>query len=703
MIKSIVSILLLSLILLLGENLTLNAQFAFNVKRTFTETSHQIFFSGFSSDGKYIVTIGSDNSIIIWIAESGIIYRTLIGTKKRPNIALYSSEKNILISGGEDNVVTLWNPATLKIVSTLTGHQGPVKSLDISPDGNYLATGSTDKTIRIWEISSGNLIYELKGHKKDVNSVQFSPDGKKLISGSADGTVIIWSLLNGNIVSTKEAHKGWVRCVRFSPDGSLIASCGDDNLIRIWNVSDMNINSTLKGHHDWVQSVDFTPDGKNLISGGHDQLIILWEIVSGKILYQSEKQGQIVLSVDISPKQPDFISSILLSEDLKIWALSGLDEAQWNNVKPTSSAETEIAEIKTEKPVEQQPENPPIIEEFPDAYPQIEIYAPALINNSVIHDQAEILMIGRVNDPDGIYSFYINKNSVILSEAGVFQYNLKLTKGINIVELIALNKSGKTNKRKFTVDCRAQFAVSEKTEIPDIQKGKYYALIIGIDKYKDEGITDLDYPIYDAEALYNVLLSGYTFEKENITFLKNPELDEMILALDELGRKLTMNDNLLIFYAGHGHWDDKSKLGYWLPSDAEMYNTVKWFRNSTLRDFIGSIQTRHTFLIADACFSGAIFKTRAAFTAPSQGIEKLYELPSRKAMTSGILQEVPDESIFIKYLIKRLEENKEKYLSAEDLFSSFKTAVMNNSTNVPQFGTIQNVGDEGGDFIFITR
>jgi hypothetical protein len=134
-----------------------------------------------------------------------------------------------------------------------------------------------------------------------------------------------------------------------------------------------------------------------------------------------------------------------------------------------------------------------------------------------------------------------------------------------------------------------------------------------------------------------------------------------------------------------------------------MYSTVKWFRNSTLRDFIGSIQTRHTVLIADACFSGAIFKTRAAFAAPSQGIQKLYELPSRKAMTSGILQQVPDESVFIKYLIKRLEENEEKYLPSEVLFSSFKTAVMENSSNVPQFGTIQNVGDEGGDFIFITR
>ncbi|MBL7113807.1 MAG: hypothetical protein ISS19_17850 [Bacteroidales bacterium] len=53
--------------------------------------------------------------------------------------------------------------------------------------------------------------------------------------------------------------------------------------------------------------------------------------------------------------------------------------------------------------------------------------------------------------------------------------------------------------------------------------------------------------------------------------------------------------------------------------------------------------------------------------------------------------------------MKRLDENEEDYLSSETLFSSFKTAVMNNSPNVPQFGTIQNVGDEGGDFIFIRR
>jgi WD40 repeat protein len=40
---------------------------------------------------------------------------------------------------------------------------------------------------------------------------------------------------------------------------------------------------------------------------------------------------------------------------------------------------------------------------------------------------------------------------------------------------------------------------------------------------------------------------------------------------------------------------------------------------------------------------------------------------------------------------------------AETLFNSFRTAVMNNSSNMPQYGVIQNIGDEGGDFVFIKK
>jgi hypothetical protein len=72
-------------------------------------------------------------------------------------------------------------------------------------------------------------------------------------------------------------------------------------------------------------------------------------------------------------------------------------------------------------------------------------------------------------------------------------------------------------------------------------------------------------------------------------------------------------------------------------------------------------------------------------------------------MTSGTLTEVPDQSVFLKYLRERLIENKEKFLSSEQLYSSLRLAVINNSNVIPQFGEIKDVGDEGGDFIFILR
>jgi hypothetical protein len=120
---------------------------------------------------------------------------------------------------------------------------------------------------------------------------------------------------------------------------------------------------------------------------------------------------------------------------------------------------------------------------------------------------------------------------------------------------------------------------------------------------------------------------------------------------------------------------------------------------------MNGIKTKHTLLVADACFSGGIFKTRSAFGEPPAATNALYNLPSRKAITSGTLTEVPDKSVFVEYLIKRLGNNEDKFMSSEDLFSRFKTAVINNSpTNqIPQFGEIRAAGDEGGDFIFVRR
>lgn len=230
----------------------------------------------------------------------------------------------------------------------------------------------------------------------------------------------------------------------------------------------------------------------------------------------------------------------------------------------------------------------------------------------------------------------------------------------------------------------------------------YHALIIGVQDYNDPAIRDLDEPIGDAQKVYDVLVNFYTFEPENITFLKNPTKADIIGTLHKMRSTISENDNLLIFYAGHGYWDADMNNGYWLPSDANQDNPVNWLPNTDLTNYLSVIKSRHTLLITDACFSGGIFKTRNAFNE-NRAMEQLYKLPSRKAITSGSLNVVPDKSVFLLYLTKRLTENQEQYITAEQLFSGIRMAVINNSPNIPQYGTIQNVGDEGGDFIFIKK
>jgi hypothetical protein len=229
-----------------------------------------------------------------------------------------------------------------------------------------------------------------------------------------------------------------------------------------------------------------------------------------------------------------------------------------------------------------------------------------------------------------------------------------------------------------------------------------FALIIANESYNDAAIPDLSQPVKDATELYNTLTRLYNFDQNNVIFLKNPTKSEIIGTLHSYRSLIGPDDNLLIFYAGHGFWDAGMQVGYWLPRDANKDNPVNWLPNTDLTNYLGAIKTKHTLLVADACFSGGIFKSSRSIS-DSFAVEKLYQLNSRKAITSGMLTEVPDRSAFFQYFIKNLKENTGEYLPSEQLFSQLKTAVINNSENVPQFGTIQNVGDEGGDFIFIKK
>jgi hypothetical protein len=347
--------------------------------------------------------------------------------------------------------------------------------------------------------------------------------------------------------------------------------------------------------------------------------------------------------------------------------------------------------------------------------PKISFIEPVLVKDlpSKVHTE-EIMVHGKVTDENGVYELTLNGMNASIKENGDFESDIYLAEGNNNIYVRAVDKYNnaveetysivyqplaKQNQRQTNIKNNDPSMLDEKSA----KEGKYYALLIGVSEYPDPEIMNLDQPVSDAEKLYQTLTTKYTFDIENVTFLKSPTREEIISELDRLNKVITENDNLLVFYAGHGYWDEQDEIGYWLPSDSKKVNTANWMRNSTIRDYLRTVKTKHTLLIADACFSGGIFKTRKAFTDAPKSVQKLYEYPSRKAMTSGSLTEVPDKSVFLLYLNKRLTENTQDYISAEELFGSFKNAVLNNSPNIPQYGEIKDTGDEGGDFIFMKR
>lgn len=337
--------------------------------------------------------------------------------------------------------------------------------------------------------------------------------------------------------------------------------------------------------------------------------------------------------------------------------------------------------------------------------PEIFITSPEVTRGLKVVQSSDVLHVaGTAKDGSGIFSVVVNGIQAIVDKNGSFTADVPMAIGDNPLLIVATDNNMNKAQARFSITSNNVSASVATSLRETASAGKFYALLIGVQSYQDASIPSLEGPVGDATALMQALSSNYTFTQENITLLKNPTRAQFFSSLDEITAKIKPEDNLLIFYAGHGYYDDTHLQGYWYPADAIRTRRDTWISNSDLIDYITAIKSKHTLLISDACFSGSIFKTRAIEMAP-RDIQELYKLPSRKAMTSGAMKEVPDVSVFMKYLIKRLNENTDKFLASEQLYSSFKAAVTNNSPNqqMPQFGEIREAGDEGGDFIFIKK
>jgi len=316
-------------------------------------------------------------------------------------------------------------------------------------------------------------------------------------------------------------------------------------------------------------------------------------------------------------------------------------------------------------------------------------------------DSSKGLVRVQVFDDNKIHLVKVNNNKMLETFNSEFEFSFE-NKLPDTLKITAIDEFGNySTKMKYLNPQETNPQLTEQ-----IFTGAYYGLIIANQDYKDNKIPSLSNPIKDANKLKEVLIADYNFQEDNIYFLTNAGRHDIFTAFNSMRKMITNNDNLLIFYAGHGSFDGEMEQGFWLPSDATFDNESNWISNSDIRDRIRSINTKHTLLIADACFSGGIFQARSFYNV-SPSIKQTYSTKSRKAITSGYLEFVPDKSVFLEYLVQRLIENADDYLTASTLYTMMKDAVTNNSQNnqTPIYGTILRAGDEGGygDFVFIKK
>ena len=234
--------------------------------------------------------------------------------------------------------------------------------------------------------------------------------------------------------------------------------------------------------------------------------------------------------------------------------------------------------------------------------------------------------------------------------------------------------------------------------------GKYYALVIGNNDYEYEEYSDLKTPIVDAKEVAAVLKEDYGF---NVILKTNATENDIYAALKNLNSLANENDNILIYYAGHGIDMPDREESFWLPVDATD-NESAWISNYSIARQTRSFKAKHVIVIADSCFSGRLLRNIKTLDYTSEDIRRSLNSKVRLALTSGGVEPVLDggggkHSVFAKYFIKALKDNQGIQYSRK-IYEELRKNIIINADQDPKYAHIPNTGSESpANFIFVRQ
>jgi sugar lactone lactonase YvrE len=236
--------------------------------------SKQVWEVLFHPNGRQVFSASWDASARLWDIKTGNEIKRF-GHRLDINGLALSRDANSLLTACDDHSVYLFNVSSGDEIRRFPGHTAFVYCVDFAPDGRHYASGSVDRTVRVVDLNTGQLNRSFEnGHTSAVTNVAFSPDGRHVFASG--GNVIQWDVATGNAVRRFEGHTGAVLGMALSPDGRRLLTGGDDKTIRLWDTASGKELAKLTGHADSVMCVAFSSDGRRAISGSLDRSVRLW-------------------------------------------------------------------------------------------------------------------------------------------------------------------------------------------------------------------------------------------------------------------------------------------------------------------------------------------------------------------------------------------------------------------------------------------
>ncbi|KAH7329755.1 quinon protein alcohol dehydrogenase-like superfamily [Rhizoctonia solani] len=252
--------------------------------RTFSGHEGRVLSMNLSPDGAYMVTAGSDQTIRLWQADTGIpINKPFRGHTSEVLVAKFSPDGTRLISGSADRTVRIWDVNTgSPIGQPFDGHSGEVGAIVVVPGGTWVVSGSDDSSIRLWDADT---VLEprppVDAHSASVCSVTFSTESDFVLSGSEDGSVRGWDVKTGALKDTLTVdHKAPVLSVACSPDNRRYAAATRNGTFLVGDIhSGPRLGEPMIGakHQDAVLSVAFSYEGSFLTTSSLDRTIRTWD------------------------------------------------------------------------------------------------------------------------------------------------------------------------------------------------------------------------------------------------------------------------------------------------------------------------------------------------------------------------------------------------------------------------------------------